>query len=434
MPDTITLRDFANGDTDYVAKLNANNAALADAIDALLAANGGSTGTLLSMGMLLLGLMRSGVVRLGTDGFGYTIVGETLVMDGGDAWRGESVRVMQSLGGTLDFSTKTPGTWYIELADDGSLAIAASTVSAVYSVVWTGSAFGAITLLAQTLFSSADETSALFSVIKNVLYATLEARLESLEVNELMAADDTGSANAYKVTLPEVAAYRKYLVVIFQAAHANTGASTLEVLNGAGSLGVKALDKSGSSALSSGDIAAGATIVAIYDGAEFQVIAGAGSGGAVTAVSATEPVLSSGGTTPDISLGITNGLKLDSGTPKKLEADIGDGLAFSSNTIVANLGGGLALDSSSPKKITAPVMVGDSGSGGTAGIVPAPASGDAAAGKFLKADGTFAVPPGTGAGTVEEPLTSCVNGGSVENAFVRFADGRKDCVVVRRTV
>jgi hypothetical protein len=41
-------------------------------------------------------------------------------------------------------------------------------------------------------------------------------------------------------------------------------------------------------------------------------------------------------------------------------------------------------------------VVGDSGSGGTKGLVPAPAAGDAAAGKYLKADGTFAVPPGTG--------------------------------------
>jgi hypothetical protein len=37
-------------------------------------------------------------------------------------------------------------------------------------------------------------------------------------------------------------------------------------------------------------------------------------------------------------------------------------------------------------------VVGDAGSGGTKGLVPAPAAGDAAAGKFLKADGTFAVP------------------------------------------
>ncbi|GEM_PF-2302889 len=38
-----------------------------------------------------------------------------------------------------------------------------------------------------------------------------------------------------------------------------------------------------------------------------------------------------------------------------------------------------------------PVMNGDSGSGGAKGAVPAPAAGDAAAGKFLKADGTWAV-------------------------------------------
>ena len=42
-----------------------------------------------------------------------------------------------------------------------------------------------------------------------------------------------------------------------------------------------------------------------------------------------------------------------------------------------------------------PTMLGDSGAGGTKGAVPAPASGDSAAGKYLKADGTWGVPPGT---------------------------------------
>lgn len=47
-------------------------------------------------------------------------------------------------------------------------------------------------------------------------------------------------------------------------------------------------------------------------------------------------------------------------------------------------------------------FVGDSGSGGTKGLVPAPAAGDAAAGKFLKADGSFAVPSGGGSGATTE--------------------------------
>ena len=42
---------------------------------------------------------------------------------------------------------------------------------------------------------------------------------------------------------------------------------------------------------------------------------------------------------------------------------------------------------------------GDSGSGGSAGLVPAPSSGDAAAGKYLDSDGSWTVPPGE-AGTV----------------------------------
>jgi len=42
-------------------------------------------------------------------------------------------------------------------------------------------------------------------------------------------------------------------------------------------------------------------------------------------------------------------------------------------------------------------FTGDSGAGGVRGLVPAPAAGDAAAGKYLDADGTWTVPPGGGA-------------------------------------
>lgn len=62
-------------------------------------------------------------------------------------------------------------------------------------------------------------------------------------------------------------------------------------------------------------------------------------------------------------------------------------------------------------------MVGDAGSGGTKGLAPAPAAGDAAAAKFLKADGTWAVPSGSGAGSVESVAVATANGfaGSVSD-------------------
>lgn len=55
-------------------------------------------------------------------------------------------------------------------------------------------------------------------------------------------------------------------------------------------------------------------------------------------------------------------------------------------------------------------MVGDTGTGGTKGLVPAPAAGDAAALKFLKADGTFAVPAGTGSAATDGNFLENVGG------------------------
>lgn len=54
-------------------------------------------------------------------------------------------------------------------------------------------------------------------------------------------------------------------------------------------------------------------------------------------------------------------------------------------------------------------FVGDSGSGGTKGVVPAPAAGDAAAGKFLKANGSWAVPSG-GSWSTYTPTISAQSG------------------------
>lgn len=67
------------------------------------------------------------------------------------------------------------------------------------------------------------------------------------------------------------------------------------------------------------------------------------------------------------------------------------------------------------------VMVGDSGSGGTKGLVPAPASGDAAAGKFLNAAGSYSVPSGSFGPTITSPAQSDIivyNGSSWVNTVI----------------
>lgn len=63
-------------------------------------------------------------------------------------------------------------------------------------------------------------------------------------------------------------------------------------------------------------------------------------------------------------------------------------------------------------------VVGDSGTGGTKGLVPAPASGDTASGKFLKADGTWSVPSTSNTGgTIQATINSTLTAGSLVKIY-----------------
>jgi len=82
---------------------------------------------------------------------------------------------------------------------------------------------------------------------------------------------------------------------------------------------------------------------------------------------------------------------------------------MATNTIKGNATGGTANEADlTVTQVTAMlnVMVGDSGAGGTKGLVPAPAAGDAAANRFLKADGTYAEPTATPPQIRSQPVTA----------------------------
>lgn len=82
--------------------------------------------------------------------------------------------------------------------------------------------------------------------------------------------------------------------------------------------------------------------------------------------------------------------------------------------------------------VTIPDFTGDSGTGGVKGLVPAPSAGDAAANKYLKADGTWAIVAGGGSGDVVGPASATDNaiarynlttGKLIQDSGITIADG-----------
>ena len=91
--------------------------------------------------------------------------------------------------------------------------------------------------------------------------------------SELFREDD-GAADAYQVDASGmgsnplvIEAYAPGQVVVFKAANANTGASTLQIVAPGGALSAKALTKFGNTALEFGDIQANQIVMAVYNDA-----------------------------------------------------------------------------------------------------------------------------------------------------------------------
>lgn len=114
----------------------------------------------------------------------------------------------------------------------------------------------------------------------NVTPALRASAINAIQQQLYVYAADTGAANAYVVALNPAPTLAAGSVVFFKAANANTGASTL-ALNGGGATAIK---KQGTTALAGGEIAAGEIVAVVFDGTDFQLLAGAGSGSAITAL------------------------------------------------------------------------------------------------------------------------------------------------------
>jgi hypothetical protein len=105
--------------------------------------------------------------------------------------------------------------------------------------------------------------------------ASIATNLTSIQNGNVFLLTGVAGTNTITATItPAITAYVTGQTFRFVAAGANTGAVTINI-NG---LGAKAVTKSGATALTGGDIPAGAAVQIFYDGTQFQLSSGAGGG------------------------------------------------------------------------------------------------------------------------------------------------------------
>lgn len=135
-------------------------------------------------------------------------------------------------------------------------------------------------------------------------------------------------------------------------------------------------------------------------------------------------VMASTGTVTSVGLSLPGALFSVSGSPVTISGTLTAGLLLQdANTFFAGptYGGSITPTFRSIVADDLPTMVGDSGAGGTKGAVPTPAAGDAAANKFLNADGTF---------KVTHPLTTKGDLFSFSTVAARLAVGSDNQILI----
>ena len=129
---------------------------------------------------------------------------------------------------------------------------------------WITRLFTAAFFLADTLLSSLQASVAAVQATANAAVS-----VAGLQAGSSTYAADTGTANTYAVALsPAPAALVAGLSFLFKVKTLNTTASTLAV----NSLTAKAITKNGATALSGGELVAGAIVQVTYDGTQFQLV------------------------------------------------------------------------------------------------------------------------------------------------------------------
>ena len=184
---TITLQRLATtGETAYIAKHNANYDTLESSVNTLqgtvytLQSATASPGNLFNIGKAMFG--PTTVAVIGETSFASSTAGTNLTLQPGFYWNASTAQMAYKANTTvIPFSGAAAGTYYIRMGVDGIPYRDTGSAAALYSVVWSGSAFGTVTKLATYAPGYQDLLDLLSSGYSGLTYASPDKRIEAAE-------------------------------------------------------------------------------------------------------------------------------------------------------------------------------------------------------------------------------------------------------------